>query len=123
MRTCARCKQKLRMDAFGVNRANPSGRNIYCKSCNCAISTEHKKRKREYVQAHNVMGRKRRYFSPVDKVEQAIVSGAGTRPEIKRAARLPMGITCDALAYLMSRQRIKCRTINGERLFVATEAA
>ena len=43
MKSCSRCRVAAPLDEFGVNRAIPDGRNIYCRSC---LSEAGKKRNR-----------------------------------------------------------------------------
>jgi hypothetical protein len=124
---CPRCnRDDLTEEDFGVCRARPSGRNLYCRSCNRASVYALRKtlRERKVIQA---MARQNAHpirifnFPPELKVLSAIKSGAKTQDEIARQSKLPFDELGLVLVKLIIEERkVVTRVTNEQReYFVA----
>lgn len=128
MKTCGTCKSELSIDAFGVNRANSDGRNIYCKDCVRTTRAAARARLIEFKRRNDHLLPPKppviAVGTPLTRVRAAIKLGAHTREEIKKETKLGWDELCDALAILNCDHRsIRCERVNGDARFYAVKVA
>lgn len=140
-KTCPNCTFELPIDEFGIDRSRQDGLNPYCKSCVREKMNKARQRLREYnarkkeITDKKAIAKSReplfvdlpalrylRPLSPVEKVAQAILSGAKTQRDIRKAARLNDNELGDALVHLLLGTReIRTEVIDGERVYFINE--
>lgn len=107
---CPRCEESLPESSFGICRARPSGRNLYCARCIREKIALQRQRVRDMRRAQTAVERKpytlakvrpiyRMNVSAQDAVMLAIQRGADTQKKIKQATKLTSDEICDALAW------------------------
>ncbi|HKO98433.1 MAG TPA: hypothetical protein VJU86_15660 [Pyrinomonadaceae bacterium] len=140
-KNCPICAQQLPLSEFGVCRSRKDGRNLYCKSCIRKKVTDSRKALKEYRSSRKryvspsfsdgalVEGEQSgsprilRKMSPVERVREAIRSGARTQKEIRKGANLGDDEVGDALANLLLWTReIRTELVNNERLYFINES-
>lgn len=144
-KNCPICCQQLPLSEFGVCRARKDGRNLYCKSCIRKKVTESRRALKEYRSARKrfvsqslsdhdgVLSdgdssasnypRVLRKISPLERVKDAIRSGARTQKEIRKRAQLGDDEVGDALANLLLWTReIRTEVVDNVRVYSLNES-
>lgn len=110
------CRQELPTDSFGIAKHRKDGRNLYCKACALEKAHAYRQEIKDFniKRKPGVIAKK----DPLDKVKEAMESGAHTRESIKQVTRLTMNEVVDSLALLTFDQSATViRVVNGERRF------
>ncbi len=128
---CPRCDQKLDENQFGISRARPNGRNLYCKICirKLVYASRQALRERDRARKQALTGKRppaqpslKFILSPDERVMEALKHGAKTHYELERCAdvlREDLGLI---LARLLVDQRmIGTRVEQGRRLYFIRE--
>lgn len=145
-KNCPICCQQLPLSEFGICRARPDGRNLYCKSCIRKKVTDSRRALKEYRSARKRAvsqpiseqtglplpdsdspsanyPRMLSKLSPTDRVKQAIGNGARTQKEIRKSANLSDDEVGDALANLLLWTReIRTELVDSTRLYYLNES-
>lgn len=111
-RLCPRCGCNWPLSEFGIDRARPDGRNLYCKKCIREKVSIHREVKRQWKSAQ----RKppvpstsiwRMKITSKAKVELAYQKGITDRVAIQRETRIPWEELTDIIADLNDAQTIR----------------
>ena len=145
LKRCSRCEESLPLSEFGRNAANDTrgardGKNILCKLCVRQKMSISRRALREYNTSRKRAGLTPRYvddvkpmtprriaimlrtLSPIDRVREAIRSGAHTQKEITCVTKLSMDEVCEALAQtLLWTREIRTQIINHKRMYFVNE--
>lgn len=135
-KVCPICNERLPLSGFGVHRARPDGRNLYCKSCIRTKVTESRRALKEYRASRrqtqlnlleSVAGESQPDSVPrltsVDRVRLAIHGGARTQREIAQRTQLGPVEIDHAIADLMLWTReVKAQTVGETRFYYMSDA-
>lgn len=125
--TCGECLEPLPLSDFGIVRARPSGRNLYCKSCIRAKVKASRQSVKAFVKRKGpvVSGRMQSaHQTASQRIARAIFNGYHSRLEIKRATRMGWDELTEELATLtLERNVLTTRVVEGERRFFFRGAA
>lgn len=135
---CPICTKDLPVDEFGICRSRKDGHNLYCKGCirkkvarNRRVLREYREARKKYVElqveisetvydGHPVLSLSK--LSPVERVKEAIGSGARTQTEIAAQTKLGKDEIGDAIANLLLwTHEIKTRLDGETRLYFLNE--
>lgn len=134
MKLCPRCDRVLTPLDFGICRARPDGRNLYCKQCIRekvgiqrtqirAYKLAQKAKRKPCTKARPLWKEKRTFKLPVyDVVRMAVQRGAKTQEEIQRMTKLSWDDIADGLARLYD-QGLLCRQSLKQRIYKLAEVA
>ncbi len=144
-KNCPICCQHLPLSEFGVCRARPDGRNLYCKSCIRKKVTDSRRALKDYRSSRgrgkslpstdqaelpaegetpspSHYPRMLSQMSPVDRVREVIKGGARTQKEIRKGAQLSDDEVGDALANLLLWTReIRTELVDNTRRYFINE--
>lgn len=139
---CPICSQDLPLTEYGICRARKDGRNLYCKSCIRKKVSESRKAfkayksvRHQYVvekldndsgpgKAPRRQGVMRQVskMTPVERVREAIRSGARTQKEIGKRANLGTDEVCEALANLLLWTReVRTEMVGSDRHYLINQ--
>jgi hypothetical protein len=146
---CPICTHVMPLSEFGVCRARKDGRNLYCKGCIRQKVTESRRALRAYktvrqryatqrvletgaelLVAEEPSSASRQYvarqvskMTPVERVREAIRSGARTQTEIAQGTKLGKDEIGDALANLLLWTReIRTEVIENKRMYFINDS-
>jgi len=139
LKHCPICDNDLPVGSFGICRARPSGRNLYCKPCIRAKVTIARRNLKEYKSTRQRV-LKEKYWrelkaapapvqqsgkqkqSPVDRVRDLIREQPRTQRELRTATKLHKDVIGEALATLLLwTHEVKSRIEAGERTYYLVE--
>ncbi len=149
VKQCPLCSLSLAMSEFGVCRARKDGRNLYCKSCIRRKVTESRRAQKAYKSIRQQYATQqvldltseavsperasaRRQFvarqiskmTPVERVREAIRTGAKTQKEIAQVTKLGKDEIGDALANLLLwTHEIRTEVIDNTRVYFVNDVA
>src|SRR5947209_17802864 len=149
VKQCPLCSEVLSLSAFGVCRARKDGRNLYCKGCIRKKVTESRRAQKAYKSIRQQYATQqvleldpdpvtlsesratRRQFvarqiskmTPVERVREAIRTGARTQKEIAQVTKLGKDEIGDALANLLLWTReIRTAVFDNTRKYFISDA-
>lgn len=148
-KVCGRCKKEKGLGEFGSCTSRPDGLNLYCKQCNRTKTAQTRQVEREWKanarlrwEAAQVQAAARGtvkpkhlpdvspslstpgYFTPSERVREAIRAGAHTQKAIEKLTKLHIDELGDAIANLLLwTNEIRTRVINGRRFYFLNEPA